>query len=359
MAPRFFHLQVAEIRPETDEAVSVGFVLPDDIREHFRFEPGQYLTLKAEIAGEEVRRSYSICSARGEPDLRVAIKTVEGGRFSSFANSVLKAGDTIEVMPPVGRFTVPLDPANRNLYVAFAAGAGITPVMSIVKTVLTNEPDSRCILFYGNRNTASIIFREQLEDLKNRYLGRLSIYHVLSREAQEFDLLNGRLDGDKAESLCRAFAPPALVDEAFVCGPSGMIDEVRAALARIGVPGAKVHFERFTTGAESAPTRRSGAQTAATVARSTVAVIIDGVRTEFPLGHDDDTILNAAHKQGVDLPFSCKGGVCATCRAKVLEGEVEMDVNYALEPAEVEAGFVLTCQSRPLTERVVVDYDQS
>ncbi len=361
MHPRFHSLTVADVRRETDDTVSIAFDVPANLAEDYAFRQGQYLTLRTTLDGQEVRRSYSICSGLDEGELRVAVKRVDGGLFSTYANENLKPGAQLDVMTPTGRFTSEIDPAASRTYVLFAAGSGITPVISIAKTLLEREPHARVLLFYGNRSVASIIFREQLEDLKNRYLGRFGLYHVLSRETQEAALFNGRLDGDKVKAFCRSLINPAAVDAFFVCGPDTMIGDVTGALEEIGVPDEKVHFELFNTNPVGSvkPKPVEHGQREATGERAQVTVILDGVSHAFDLGFDGTSILDAAIAKGLDLPFSCKGGVCCTCRAKLQEGKVDMAVNYALEPDEVARGFVLTCQSRPLTDRVVLDYDQA
>lgn len=355
----FHSLKVADVRRETEDTVSVAFEVPDALADQYRFVQGQHLTLRTFIDGEEVRRNYSICTGVDDGELRVAIKKVPGGRFSTFANENLKPGDVLDVLPPSGKFHVPLDPAAHRLYLAFAAGSGITPVISIIKTTLAREPHSRFLLFYGNRTVGSIIFREELEDLKNRYMGRFSVFHILSREIQDVELFNGRIDGDKVRRLARSFLNLHAVDQVFLCGPAAMIEELRATLIDLGMPAERIHFELFTTGAVQAVqpqgARRDAGAAAGTACR--VSVTLDGVETEFDLPAGGGTILEGALAQGLDLPYSCKGGVCSTCRAKVREGEVEMAVNYALEPHEVAAGFVLTCQARPLSPRVAVDFD--
>ncbi|MCG8597862.1 MAG: phenylacetate-CoA oxygenase/reductase subunit PaaK [Kiloniellales bacterium] len=358
---RFHALKIADVVRETEDAVVVAFELPAELAEDYAFVQGQHLTLRREIDGEDLRRSYSICNGVDEDRLAIAIKKVEGGRFSSFANDSLKPGDTLEVMTPTGSFHTPLDPAQAKTYVAFAAGSGITPIASIIKTALAREPESRVLLFYGNRSVASIIFREALEDLKDRYLERFSLYHVLSREKQEVELFNGRLDAAKAEALVAAFCPAESIDEAFICGPGTMIEAVSGKLMELGLPEARIHFELFTTDVEVAPELHpiQHGKIEGSGASAEITVILDGVRTRFELPYDGESLLDAALKEGLDLPFSCKGGVCSTCRAKVVEGKVDMAVNYALEDAEVAAGFVLTCQSHPLTDTVVLDYDEA
>jgi ring-1,2-phenylacetyl-CoA epoxidase subunit PaaE len=356
MTPRFHRLRVADIRRETPDAVSIAFSVPDEARDAFAFACGQYLTLKATVDGEEVRRSYSICSGVGETELRVAIKRVEGGLFSGFANDAIAPGDEIEVMPPMGRFGVGIRPDEARTFVGFAAGSGITPILSIVRTVLAAEQSSRFFLFYGNRATGSILFREALESLKDRFLDRLSVFHVLSRETQDLSVLNGRLDGEKAALFLRNVVPASLVDHAFVCGPGEMIDAVEGALLGLGLPRERVHVERFTP---SEPGRTRAARPVATSAApaALATIITDGIATEVPVT-EGEALLDAAIRAGLDLPYSCRGGMCCTCRAKVVDGSVDMAVNYSLEPWEVEAGFVLTCQARPTSGRVTVDFDQ-
>ncbi|MFD1626973.1 1,2-phenylacetyl-CoA epoxidase subunit PaaE [Azospirillum griseum] len=354
--PSFHALTIGECRRETADTVSLRFDVPPELADRYRFAHGQHLTLKTSIGGEEVRRSYSICSGVDEGELRVAIKRVEGGVFSNHANDALAAGMSLEVMTPMGRFTTPLDPAAAKTYVAFAAGSGITPILSILKTVLAREPRSQFLLIYGNRTVSSIIFREELEDLKNRYIGRLAIHHLLSREPEEAGLLSGRIGADLVRELCSGPIDAASVDAVFLCGPQAMVEEVRDTLTAAGTPAERIHLELFGT---SAPRRASAAPASVDdpVEGATIAILQDGKRREFTLAYDGDTILDAAHRHGADLPYSCKSGVCCTCRAKVREGKVAMAENYSLEPWEVEAGYVLTCQSRPLTDRVVIDFD--
>ncbi|TGE00557.1 1,2-phenylacetyl-CoA epoxidase subunit PaaE [Methylobacterium nonmethylotrophicum] len=356
MTPRFHRLRVADIRRETPDAVSIAFAVPEEARAAFGFSCGQYLTLRTTIDGEEVRRSYSICSGVGEPELRVAIKRVEGGLFSGFANEAIAPGDEIEVMPPMGRFGVEILPDEARTFVGFAAGSGITPILSIIRTVLEAEPKSRFFLFYGNRATGSILFREALETLKDRFLDRLSVFHVLSRETQDLSVLNGRLDGEKAALFLRTIVPASLVDHAFVCGPSEMIDTVEGALLGLGLPRERVHVERFTP-AEPGRARAARPVSTAAAPAALATVITDGIATEVPVA-EGEAVLDAAIRAGLDLPYSCRGGMCCTCRAKVVDGSVAMEVNYSLEPWEVEAGFVLTCQARPTSGRVTVDFDQ-
>jgi ring-1,2-phenylacetyl-CoA epoxidase subunit PaaE len=359
--PRFHRLRIAEVRRETPDAVSIAFAVPEAARQDFAFSCGQYLTLRTMIDGEDVRRSYSICSGVDDDELRVAVKRVDGGLFSSFVNEGIKAGDEIDVMTPAGRFTVDIQPDAARTFVGFASGSGITPVLSIVRTVLSREPKSRFFLFYGNKSTGSILFRETLDDLKDRFLDRLSIFHVLSREQQDIPILNGRLDKEKVSVLLRSIVPASIVDHAFICGPASMIDEIEGALLDLGMPGERIHVERFTpapvTGARRpAATAKRPADAGAAEAAARATLILDGKAAEVPVA-SGETVLEAALRAGLDLPYSCRGGMCCTCRAKVVEGAVEMAVNYSLEPWEMQAGFVLTCQALPTADRVTIDYD--
>jgi len=355
--PSFHALTIRECRRETADTVSIAFDVPPELADQYRFIQGQHLTLKTAIGGEEIRRSYSICSGVDEGELRVAVKRVEGGLFSTHANQSLTPGAVIDVMTPMGRFHTPLDPNAARTYVAFAAGSGITPILSILKTVLAREPHSRFLLVYGNRMVSSIIFREELEDLKNRFMDRLSIHHLLSREPEEAGLLSGRIDAGLVRELCAGPLNPGALDAAFLCGPQPMVEEVRDALIAAGTPPDRIHLELFGTAAGSRPVRAKASATDTPADAATVTILQDGKRKEFALAYDGESILDAATRHGADLPYSCKSGVCCTCRAKLREGKVEMAENYSLEPWEVEAGYVLTCQSRPLTERVVIDFD--
>ena len=354
MTPRFHRLRVAEVRRETPECVSLKFELPDELASEYRFTQGQHLALRATLGGEELRRSYSVCSGCDDGELRVAVKKVPGGRFSVWANESLKPGDAIDVMTPEGRFFTPLDPAHEKHYVAFVAGSGITPVLSLICTTLAREPKSRFTLVYGNRRQASAMFHEALEDLKDRYLARFALYNVFSREEQDIELFNGRLDGSKTQAFLSTLIPADTIDEAFVCGPSTMIEVVEQALLEAGVPRAHVHVERFGVPTSSMPPPIDDTE----AAQARIGIVIDGVRREIDFHPGQHSILEAGRAAGLDLPYSCKGGMCSTCRGKLLEGQVKMAKNYALEPHEVKAGFVLTCQSYPLTERVLISYDE-
>ncbi len=349
---QFHRLAVADLRRETADAVSLAFAVPEHLRAAFAFTPGQYLTLRATLAGDAVRRAYSICSAPADGELRVAIKHVPGGRFSAFANTTLRAGDTLDIMPPEGRFALP--PGRRTI-LALAAGSGITPILSIVKSTLADDPASRIVLLYGSRGTADILFRSTLEDLKDRHLGRLSVQHVLSREQQDIPALNGRLDDAKLRQLLPGLVDPATIDAALLCGPGGMIDALTTPLIALGMPAERIHSERFTPAPGTAPTRAPPVITAQPFATATI--IAEGRATEIPLA-EGEPVLDAALRAGLDLPWSCRGGMCSTCRARITAGAVRMDLNFSLEPWETDQGYALTCQSHPTTPHITVDYDQ-
>lgn len=354
-APRFHRLAVNDLRRESSDAVSMTFAIPRELADDYAFSPGQYLTLRATLDGEEVRRSYSICSGPDDGEIRIAVKKIDGGAFSSWAADELKRGDELDVMTPTGRFGVVPPAEAGRIHVGFAAGSGITPILSIVKGVLAREPDSRFFLFYGNRATDNIMFLEALEELKDRFIDRLSIFHVISGEEQDIPILHGRLDGDKVRVLLRSLVPAASVDHVFICGPSGMSEEIEATCRDIGIADDRIHIERFVSEFGGKP-RPKKAVAADAPPKAIVSLIIDGKRRDVPVA-EDEAILDAALRAGVDLPFACKGGMCSTCRAKLVEGEAPMDLNYSLEPWELNAGFVLTCQAKPSSERVVVDYD--
>lgn len=355
---QFHSLTIKDVRPETRDAVSIAFDIPESLAEVFHFTQGQYLVLRTELDGEEVRRSYSICTGTGDGELRVAIKRVAGGRFSTFANERLQPGQRLDVMPPDGRFFVPLDPTRHGQYLAVAAGSGITPILSIIKTTLEREPHSRFTLLYGNRSSASALFREQLEDLKNRFLQRLNLIFVFSREQQDVDLYNGRIDADKCGQLFARWIDVKALDAAFICGPQAMTETVRDQLQGHGLAAERIHFELFASKGAAARREAREAARAADSASSQVTVISDGRALSFDLPRNTRSVLEAGNAQGLELPYSCKAGVCSTCKCKVIEGEVEMDSNFALEDYEVAAGYVLSCQSYPVSDRVVLDFDQ-
>ncbi|NWL80879.1 phenylacetate-CoA oxygenase/reductase subunit PaaK [Pseudomonas taiwanensis] len=355
---KFHSLKIKEVRPETRDAVSIAFDIPADLTEAFRFTQGQHLVMRTQMDGEEVRRSYSICTGVNDGELRVAIKRVAGGRFSAFANESLKAGQSLEVMPPSGHFFVELDTARHGNYLAVAAGSGITPILSIIKTTLESEPHSRFTLIYGNRSSASALFREQLEDLKNTYLQRLNLIFVFSREQQDVDLYNGRIDADKCGQLFSRWIDVKALDAAFICGPQAMTETVRDQLKANGMSAERIHFELFAAAGSSAKREAREAARATDGASSQVTVISDGREMTFELPRNSVSVLDAGNAQGMELPYSCKAGVCSTCKCKVVEGEVEMDSNFALEDYEVAAGYVLSCQTFPISEKVVLDFDQ-
>ena len=357
MAVHFHKLTIRDIKTETQDCVSIAFAVPEDLQTEFIFEQGQNITVKKEIDGEEIRRSYSICSAPFENELRVAVKKVDGGKFSTYANSILKAGDELDVMPPTGKFNTKLQTTNNKQYLAFVAGSGITPVISIIKTTLQTEPASSFTLVFGNRGRHSIIFFEELEGLKNKYLNRFNFINILSREKTDAPINSGRIDFNKLNELNK-LVDYKNTDEFFICGPEEMIFCVKEFLEAIGIEQKKIHFELFTTPGQQKPTVGSGQLAVSNEGpQSKITVKLDGRSFDFDLGFNGENILDAALKQGADLPFACKGGVCCTCKAKLLEGEVEMGVNWGLEHEEVEQGFILTCQSHPTTEKVVVDFD--
>ena len=354
--PRFHPLRVADLRRETPDAVSIAFEVPPSLRPDFRFAAGQYLTVRKQFGGEELRRSYSICSGPDDGELRIAVKRVDGGLFSAWANSGIGPGDVLDVMTPTGRFGVAFAPDEARVHVGFAAGSGITPILSIIRGILGREPLSRVFLFYGNRSTREVLFREELEELKDRHMGRLSVFHVLSQEQQDIAVLNGRLDAQKVRLLLHHVVPVEMVDHAFVCGPAGMSDEVEVALLDLDLTPGQVHVERFVSALGGKP-RPKPAPVQAETPYAVADLVADGKHAEVPVA-EGESVLDAALRAGLDLPYACKGGMCSTCRARVLEGTVEMEVNFSLEPWELEAGFALTCQARPTSPRVVIDYDQ-
>jgi len=355
MNPKFHTLQIADIRKETEDTVSISFQIPEELKEEFTFQSGHYLTLRTTVDNEDIRRSYSLCSAPHEKEWRVAIKRIEGGKFSTFANEKLKVGDSLEVMNPTGNFHLKSDKNHKKSYVLIAAGSGITPIISIAKSVLNDESESNVTLFYGNKGFASIIFREEVEALKNKYMDRFTVVHVLSRESLGNTIQKGRIDGDKISKLHKAFLFNTIIDEVFVCGPEEMIHSVRENLETHVSDVKNIHFELFTTGI--AAKEKVAVENNSPSIAANVKVIIDGDTIELAMESNGDTILDAAFKAGGDLPFACKGGVCCTCKAKILEGTARMDINYALEADEIEAGFILTCQAHPTSKTLTVSFD--
>ncbi|MEO6433691.1 MAG: 2Fe-2S iron-sulfur cluster-binding protein [Sphingomicrobium sp.] len=356
MAEHFHALEVAEIIPETDDAMSIRFAVPYDLAELFRFKAGQHLTLMSVIDGAEVRRNYSLCTAPADEDLMVTVKRIAGGVFSNWVATELKTGQRIAVMPPHGSFTLPFVEGQKKYYAAFAGGSGITPIISLARTALSIEADSRFTLFYGNRDSASVIFLDALADLKDRYMGRFELFHFLAEEEQDIALFNGMLD----EAMCtnvveQLICDPKAIDEWFICGPGPMMDSAEKVLLATGVDKARVHIERFTAGRPSAAVAAALQAAQAEAKGLTMAVTLDGRtrKVEF----NGDNILDSAREAGLPAPFACKAGVCATCRAKIVKGKVEMAVHYGLSDEEVAAGYVLTCQSVPVGDGVAVDYD--
>lgn len=360
MSALFHDLSVKSIEPDTAEASILSFEVPVELRETFGFTQGQYLTLRARIDGQDLRRSYSICAGVDDGELRVGVRRVKGGVFSNWINEQVKPGDRISVMAPQGRFFVPIEPASRRHHVGIAGGSGITPILSIMKTVLAREPNSRFTLIYGNRMLRSTMFKEELEDLKNRYMTRLSLQHVFSDEPTDAPINMGLMNRDKIGEFLASVVPAALIDHVYVCGPFQMNDEAEAALRAAGVPVERIHIERFGVA------QPAGAPVGAVVhealpgdaERARVVIVRDGLRREIDFSKDQPSILDAASAAGLEVPFSCTSGVCGTCRCKVVEGEVRMERNYALDKAEVASGFVLACQAHPLTERVVLSFDE-
>ncbi|MGH6890276.1 MAG: 2Fe-2S iron-sulfur cluster-binding protein [Rhizomicrobium sp.] len=355
---RGFHpLRIAEVRRETADAVSVRFEIPADLKDTFKFQAGQHLTLRRGIGGEDVRRNYSVCVAPSENEIRIAIKQMPAGMFSAWANTALREGETIEVLPPMGRFVIPEGCGASPFYVALAGGSGITPVISILKTVLETKPQSRFTLLYGNRDSASIMFLEELAALKNRYLERLEVYHFLEYEAEEIELFNGRLDRAKCDDVLSTLVDPAAADAFFICGPGPMMDAAEAALVARGVPGARIYIERFTTGTLSAEQIAKNEALQQRAAGTGLVVTLDGRRLRIPFDAARGNILETVQAAGLSAPYACKGGVCTTCRAKILSGTVAMKKNYGLNESEIAQGYVLTCQAVPTSDEVVLSYD--
>jgi ring-1,2-phenylacetyl-CoA epoxidase subunit PaaE len=348
----FHSLRVAAIDELTDDAVALTFEVPPDLASEFAFAHGQHLNIRG---GDDVRRSYSICAPPSSGRLRIGVKRLPGGAFSEGVVDRLRVGDSLDVMTPAGRFTSTLDATARRTYVAIAAGSGITPVLSIVAAVLEGEPGSSVMLIYANRTHRSVMFLDEVHDLKDRFPSRLQIVHVLSRETQDVELFSGRLDGDRLTRILAALLPPSEVDEWFLCGPQQMVVDLRSALSALGVASSHVHSELFH--ADPVPRAPVAALSSGAEGAANVTIRLDGRSSDLSLRPDGDSVLEAALRERSDLPFACKGGVCGTCRARLVEGTVTMDANYALEPEEIERGYVLTCQSHPTSERVVLDYD--
>jgi ring-1,2-phenylacetyl-CoA epoxidase subunit PaaE len=355
---RFLPLDVVDVTKDTRDAVVVTLRPKPEDAERFGFVQGQYLTFRRDFDGEELRRSYSICAGLDEGCLKVGIKRVDGGAFSTWANETLAPGQVLEAMPPMGNFHLPLDPGKARHYLGFAGGSGITPVLSILKTVLKREPKARFTLVYANRQISSIMFREELEDLKNSYLGRLSVLHVLESEGQEIDLFTGMIDAGKMKALFTHWVDPKSVDAAFICGPEPMMLTIAASLRDHGLSDEQIKFELFASSQPGRAKKKVESRAADSSDACEATVTLDGTTRSFRMPKTGESLLDAALGADLDAPFACKAGVCSTCRAKVLEGEVEMLVNHALEDYEVSQGYVLTCQCYPLSDRITVSYDQ-
>ncbi|HRP52266.1 MAG TPA: phenylacetate-CoA oxygenase/reductase subunit PaaK [Fluviicola sp.] len=355
MVPKFHTLKVQEVRKETADTVSIAFEIPENLKSNYNFISGQYLTLKQNINGEDLRRSYSICSTPKSNELRVAVKRVEDGRFSTWATQNIRVGDELEVMTPTGHFQlIPQEKVSKN-YVLFAAGSGITPIISILKTILQEEKNSSVILVYGNRGFSSIIFREELEALKNQFIDRLQLIHVLSRESLGNPLQKGRIDTEKVTQIISTLLKNVTIDDVYSCGPEEMTKAVKEAFLKHGVDEKKIHFELFDTKPAGSFEKKQIPVNQQVLSK--VTLIMDGDRFEADLNTTGISVLEAGIMAGADLPFACRGGVCCTCKAKVLEGTAVMDVNYALEKDEVEAGYILTCQAHPTSEKLTVSFD--
>lgn len=356
---RGFHkLKIAEVRRETADAVSIRFDIPDELKERFAFQAGQHLTLRTDINGEDVRRNYSVCVSPSENEIRIAIKQMPAGRFSSWANTALREGNVVEVLPPMGRFLVPAAAGEDGYYVGLAGGSGITPVISILKTTLETQPSAKFVLFYGNRTTASVMFLEELAGLKNRYMDRLELYHFLEDEADEIDLFNGRLDQDKCNAVFDSLIDVRSATAFFICGPGPMMDAAEAALLARGVPPDRILIERFTSSALSAEQLAAREALQQKAAGTELTVTLDGRRSKLAFDPTKGSILDCVQAAGLPAPYACKGGVCTTCRARILEGRVTMTKNYGLTDEEIASGYVLTCQSVPASDHVVLSYDE-
>lgn len=353
---KYHSLTVVGLQNETTDSVRIALAVPEEAGSAFEFLPGQHLPIQVVIGGNPIRRTYSICSVPGTAPLEIGIRIQPGGQFSEFVASNLQVGDELDVMPPFGQFHAAVDSDHRKTYLAFAAGSGITPVISIIRAVLEGEPQSKFVLFYGNRRQRTTMFIDDLYALKNRFPERLQLYFLFSREEQEFEIFSGRLDEKKVAELVERFCGGLTPDEAFVCGPDTMIASVRAALADAGMGESAVHIERY--GAPRKKASKTPQKSTPTEKHATVNVIMDGHKKSFEMPASSGNIVDAAAEQGIELPYSCKGGVCATCRTHVRDGEVRMETNYGLEPWEVEKGFVLACQSVPVTDSITIDYDK-
>jgi ring-1,2-phenylacetyl-CoA epoxidase subunit PaaE len=356
MASRFHNITVADIQKTTKDCAIVSFHIPHELQEEFKFTQGQYLTLRSQIDSESVQRSYSLCSSPNDNEWHVGIKKIHGGQYSTYANDVLKVGDIVEAMVPNGNFFIDIEPKAERNFIAIAAGSGITPIYSIIKTHLENEPNSTFKLFYTNQTAGSVILKEEIEGLKNRFIDRFEVFHFLTKQSRGIDLYNGRLDAEKLEKLCNAVIDIEQIDHIFSCGPEEMIFMAKDFFMAKGVDEKKIHFELFTSSAAKKRPKKEVTEEMKGLI-SDVTILDGGKSFNFKIHQGSNNILDAALANGADLPFACKGGVCSTCKAKVIEGKVEMEVNYALEEEEVAAGYVLTCQGIPCSEKVVVDFD--
>ena len=353
----FYNIKVADIYKETEDTSVITFDIPSELEEEFKFRQGQHLTLKADIDGEDVRRSYSLCSSPFENQWKVAVKQIPEGKFSTYINEKVKVGDHIDVMSPSGTFGVNCNPDNAKNYLFFAAGSGITPVLSMIKTHLAIEPNSTCKLFYVNKTAKSIIFKEDLEQLRNKYFGRLEIYYFLTKERRDIELFNGRFDDEKMKVLTRTFIDIPDTSEVFLCGPEQMVNFVSNYLVEAGLPKELIHFELFVTGL-SKKVKPVGNNTQIEKKEEVAITIIDGGKEfHFGMTNNDDNVLDTALIAGADLPFACKGGVCSTCKCRVIEGSVKMKVNYALDEKEVSEQLVLSCQAVPTSKKVILNFD--
>jgi len=353
----FHKIRIEEVLKETEDTSVITFDIPEALSEEFKFRQGQHLTLRKTINGEDLRRSYSLCSSPVEGKWQVAVKQIPEGKFSTFVNTELSAGDVLEVMPPSGTFGVDIDTSKRKNYLFFAAGSGITPVLSMIKTHLAQEPESTCKLFYVNKTAKSIIFKEELEQLRNIYFGRLEIYYFLTKEKRDIELFNGRFNDEKMNVLTRTFIDIPDTSEVFLCGPETMVQYVSDYLVNAGLPKELVHFELFVTGLSEEDIKRQERLAQQKVEGTEVTIIDGGKEFNFTMTKEFDNILDAALNAGADLPFACKGGVCSTCKCKVTDGSVEMKINYALEEDELKQNLVLSCQAVPTTESVKVNFD--
>lgn len=355
MSFKFHTVHISSIRSLTDDSAEISLQIPADLVASFNYSAGQYLTFKAQINGEEIRRSYSLCSAPFEGAYQVGIKRVNQGVFSNYALDQLNVGDSIDVMPPAGNFKYQTNPTAKKNIVLFAAGSGITPILSITKAILHEEPNSSVTLFYGNKGFSKVMFAEELEQLKNNYLTRFRLFHIFSQESQGIPIQKGRIDHDRLLALHRAFLLHETIDSVYVCGPEEMILSVKSFFEDKGLAANQIHFELFHAGNS---TKKHTNEEARKISTCEVELIIDDDLISFQMDESDKNLLDAAQRAGADVPFACKGGVCCTCKAKILEGEAEMLVNYALEPDEVERGYVLTCQAIPTSNKITISFDE-